>query len=62
MMMLFFACSRPPKVSYRTISDPADPDELREFLEAVEAGEYDADPGLEATVRIVRPLLDDVDE
>jgi hypothetical protein len=41
----------------------ADREELRAFLEAVEAGEFDpVDPGLEATVRIVRALLDeDVD-
>ena len=32
--------------------------ELREFLERVEAGEFEPDPGLEATVRIVRALLD----
>lgn len=37
----------------------ADRDELREFLDAVDRGEYDADPGLEATVRIVRSLLED---
>jgi hypothetical protein len=35
-------------------------DDLREFLAAVEAGEYDlVDPGLKTTVRIVRELLDD---
>ena len=33
--------------------------ELREFLERVDAGEFEPDPGLEATVRIVRALLDD---
>jgi len=36
-------------------------DELREFLERAEAGEFDADPALEATVRIVRSILEDVD-
>lgn len=36
--------------------------ELREFLERVEAGEFEPDPGLEATVRIVRSLLDETDE
>lgn len=36
-----------------------DEDELREFLERAEAGEFDADPGLEATVRIARALLED---
>ena len=40
-----------------------DPEELREFVERAEAGEYDlrADPGLEATVRIVRTLLENMD-
>jgi hypothetical protein len=33
--------------------------ELREFLEQVDAGEFEPDPGLEATVRIVRTLLDE---
>lgn len=33
--------------------------ELRRFLAQVEAGEFEPDPGLEATVRIVRSLLDD---
>ena len=39
-----------------------DTEELREFLDRVEAGEFDADPSLEATARIVRSILDDVDE
>ncbi len=34
-------------------------EELREFLERVDAGEFEPDPGLEATVRIVRTLLED---
>jgi len=34
-------------------------EELEEFLKKAEAGEFDADPGLEATVRIVRALLED---
>jgi len=44
--------------------DTDDAEELREFVERAEAGELDlrADPGLEATVRIVRSLLDGVDE
>lgn len=33
--------------------------ELREFVERAEAGEFDADPALEATVRIARALLED---
>ena len=40
------------------LDDDADREELREFLDRVEAGEYDVDPGLEATVRIVRSLLE----
>jgi len=40
-----------------------DVEQLREFVEKAEAGEFGpADPGLEATVRIVRSLLDGVDE
>ena len=43
--------------------DTDDAEELREFVERAEAGEFGpADPGLEATVRIVRSLLDGVDE
>lgn len=38
-----------------------DTEELREFVERAEAGEYDADPSLEATVRIVRTLLENTD-
>jgi len=40
-----------------------DPEELREFVERAEAGEFDlrADPGLEATVRIVRTMLENTD-
>jgi len=46
-----------------SLGDDADPEELRAFLDAVDAGEYDpVDPGLEATVRIVRTLLDDARE
>ena len=40
------------------IANDQDEAELREFLERAEAGEFEADPGLEATVRIVRSLLD----
>ena len=42
----------------------ADREELREFLRRAEAGEFGrADPGLVATTRIVRSLLDeDVDD
>jgi hypothetical protein len=34
-------------------------EELRRFLAQVEAGEFEPDPGLEATVRIVRALLEE---
>ena len=52
------------------MTDDEDPDtsvdreQLREFLRRAEAGEFGrADPGLTATVRIVRSLLDeDVDD
>ncbi|PHQ45117.1 hypothetical protein DJ68_14545 [Halorubrum sp. C3] len=43
------------------LDEDQDVDELREFLERAEAGEFGADPSIEATVRIVRSLLDDVD-
>jgi len=46
-----------------TLADDQDVDELREFVERAEAGEFDpVDPGLEAQVRIARSLLDDVDD
>ena len=35
-----------------------DPEELREFVERAEAGEFGADPGVEGTVRIARLLLE----
>lgn len=39
-----------------------DVEQLREFVEKAEAGEFGpADPGLEATVRIVRTLLENTD-
>lgn len=41
------------------LDEDADREQLQEFLDAVERGVYDADPGLEATVRIVRSLLED---
>ena len=43
------------------LDDEQDVDELRELVERAEAGEFDADPGLEATVRIARAMLEDVD-
>jgi hypothetical protein len=45
-----------------SLADDQDADELREFVERAEAGEFDpVDPGLEAQVRIARSLLDDID-
>jgi len=42
-----------------SLDDDQDPKELREFVDAVERGEHDpGDPGLEATVRIARSLLE----
>jgi hypothetical protein len=40
------------------LADGQDAEELREFVERAEAGEFGADPGLEATVRIARAMLD----
>ena len=46
-----------------SLADDQDADGLREFLDAAEAGELGpVDPGLEAQVRIVRALLDDLDD
>jgi hypothetical protein len=46
-----------------SLADDQDADELREFVERAEAGEFGpVDPGLEAQVRIARSLLDDVDD
>lgn len=44
------------------LEDDQDAEDLREFLDAVERGEIAADPATEATVRIVRTLLDDAEE
>ena len=45
------------------LDEGQDPKELRAFLDAVDRGEFDpVDPGLEATVRIARAVLADVDE
>jgi hypothetical protein len=45
-----------------SLADDQDAEELREFLDAAERGEVGpVDPGLEATVRVVRALLDDLD-
>jgi len=41
------------------LDEDADREELQEFLQRAEAGEFGADPTVEAVVRIVRSLLDD---
>jgi len=44
------------------LADDQSPEELREFIEAVERGDHDpVDAGLEATVRIARAMLADND-
>jgi len=45
------------------LADAQDAEELREFVERAEAGEFDlrADPGLEATVRIARAMLENAE-
>lgn len=40
------------------LADDQDEAEPREFLERAAVGEFEADPGLEATVRIVRSLVE----
>lgn len=46
-----------------SLDDDADADELREFVERAEAGEFGpVTPDLEAQVRIIRALLSDVDD
>ena len=46
-----------------SLAEEQSEEELREFVRKAEAGEFDlrADPGLEATVRIARALLEDED-
>lgn len=44
------------------LADDQDAEDLRAFVDAVERGEIEADPGVEATVRIVRSLLDDAED
>ena len=41
------------------LADDQDPEELREFIRRAEAGEFGVDPGVEATVRIARAILDE---
>lgn len=45
-----------------TVDDDGDREELKEWLARAEAGEFGADPGVEATARIVRALLNDAAE
>jgi hypothetical protein len=46
-----------------SLDDDADAEDLRAFVAAAESGELGpVDPGLEAQVRIVRALLEDVDD
>ena len=46
-----------------SLADDGDAEDLREFVDAAERGELGpVDPGLEAQVRIVRALLDDLDD
>ena len=42
-----------------SLADDQDPEELREFIRRAEAGEFGVDPGVEATVRIARAILDE---
>jgi hypothetical protein len=42
-----------------SLGDDTDREDLEEWLKRAESGEFGADPGVEATVRIVRALLDD---
>jgi len=46
------------------LAEDQDAEELREFVRKAEAGEFDlrADPGLEATVRIARAILEQSDD
>ena len=44
------------------VDGDADREELEEWLARAEAGEFGADPGVEATARIVRSLLEDGEE
>jgi len=41
------------------LDDDQDAEDLAEFVRRAEAGEFDADPALEATVRMARALLED---
>ena len=50
-------------VSGVDLDDDTDAEDLRAFIDAAESGEFGpVDPGLEATVRIARALLENVDE
>ena len=50
-------------VSGVDLDDDTDAEDLRAFIDAAESGEFGpVDPGLEATVRIARTLLEHTDE
>ena len=42
-----------------TVADNADREELEEWLARAEAGEFGADPGVDATARLARSVLED---
>jgi len=49
-------------VSDVDLDEDTDAEDLRAFIDAVESGEHGpADPGMEATVRIARALLENVE-
>lgn len=49
-------------LSTATVTDETEREDLRGWLDRAENGEFGADPGVEATVRIVRALLDENDD
>jgi len=44
------------------LSADQDPEELREFIETVENSDEPTDPGMNATVRMARALLEQTDD
>lgn len=49
-------------LSNASVTEETEREDLREWLTRAESGEFGADPGVEATVRIVRALLDESEE
>lgn len=43
------------------LTGDTDREDLAEFIEAAEAGEFGADPGVEANVRVARVLLEAIE-